>query len=678
MGKRVSEYVLKFKENVQSRLKKIAGGQDHVAKKFDKINVKINRFKAGIRSTINEIPLLRNAVNLLQNPFAIVGGLAVGIALGLGSATTAAANFNHEFLSIQNLNLDKSNNQLQQLKGNILSLSLQEGFNAGETVKAFYDVQSATGLYGKAVEDITRKVGRFSIATGADMGASINSTVKAMKAFGMGVNEIDAYLASNAKTVQVGITTFDELAQVQTEYAGAAAAVNQKVDTANKVFAAFTAIAKDSNTAATMTKAAFEGLTQTNTVKGLKSIGVNMFDAKGQMRDVDAVVKDLVPRLKGMTDMQFSNLLNQIGGSEGLRNLLKQLKVAGDDVITTFDAFDRSSFSIEEALKNAKGDYTTLKNLVSNQVNTAMIMLGQQILPIVIRGFAAFNSMMSWFSSNAGLVKDILVSIGIALVGMGAAWVVSNAAMLAAGATMLWVKGSTAVLTAAQWLLNAALTANPIGIVVGALAALGAAFYLAWQRSEKFRAILMGAWEVIKGFGVLVKDYIIDRIKGVVTGVTGLGKTLRAFFKGDWKNAWETGKQAMLDLTGTQAKINLAKNAGGLADDWKKGYQKGLDSYKNDQAVDGATDKAAQGATAGGSKTIPGVGPGTSATSINSVAGGGGGTRQRNVTVHIGKLVESIVIQSQGAQLNMDELVAKVEEALVRSVRGSEQMLANG
>ena len=46
---------------------------------------------------------------------------------------------------------------------------------------------------------------------------------------------------------------------------------------------------------------------------------------------------------------------------------------------------------------------------------------------------------------------------------------------------------------AGQWLLNAALSANPIGLVVAAIALLVAAFVVAWNNSETFRNIVIGA-----------------------------------------------------------------------------------------------------------------------------------------------------------------------------------------
>lgn len=59
--------------------------------------------------------------------------------------------------------------------------------------------------------------------------------------------------------------------------------------------------------------------------------------------------------------------------------------------------------------------------------------------------------------------------------------------------------GRVAVLawTAAQWLLNAAMTANPIGIIIVVIALLVAAIVLAYTKSETFRNIVDGALKAV-------------------------------------------------------------------------------------------------------------------------------------------------------------------------------------
>lgn len=67
---------------------------------------------------------------------------------------------------------------------------------------------------------------------------------------------------------------------------------------------------------------------------------------------------------------------------------------------------------------------------------------------------------------------------------------------------------------AAQWLVNAALSANPIGLIVVGIAALVAGVVLAWKHSEKFRAVVTAAWAGIKAATVAT----FNAVKNVITG----------------------------------------------------------------------------------------------------------------------------------------------------------------
>ena len=78
---------------------------------------------------------------------------------------------------------------------------------------------------------------------------------------------------------------------------------------------------------------------------------------------------------------------------------------------------------------------------------------------------------------------------------------------------------------AAQWLLNAALSANPIGIVVIAIVALVAAIVLAWQHSQTFRDIVTGAFNAVLDVVQAVWGWIKTNwplLLAIITGPIGL------------------------------------------------------------------------------------------------------------------------------------------------------------
>ena len=162
------------------------------------------------------------------------------------------------------------------------------------------------------------------------------------------------------------------------------------------------------------------------------------------------------------------------------------------------------------------------------------------------------------------------------------------------------IQASTTKLVAgAQKVLNLVMTANPIGIVIAAVVALGTAFVLLYKKCEPFRNFINGIGTAIKnGFmavvewfkgipakfgaivqsiGVIISPYI-DGIKNAISSIknvfTSLIDFIKNVFTGNWSAAWESVKNifgnAFSALTGLakaplNAVISLINRAiGGL------------------------------------------------------------------------------------------------------------------
>jgi hypothetical protein len=89
--------------------------------------------------------------------------------------------------------------------------------------------------------------------------------------------------------------------------------------------------------------------------------------------------------------------------------------------------------------------------------------------------------------------------------------------------------------SAAVWLVNIAMNANPISLIIIGLVALGAALVIAYQQSETFRRVVDQAWAYIK-YAVLVAWHqvlqpVLSALAGFLTG------TLGPAFVWLWQNA---------------------------------------------------------------------------------------------------------------------------------------------
>lgn len=232
------------------------------------------------------------------------------------------------------------------------------------------------------------------------------------------------------------------------------------------------------------------------------------------------------------------------------------------------------------------------------------------------------------------------------------------------GAVLIAGVGAYKAITIAQGLLNVVMSANPIGLIVGGIAALAAGFVYAYNKLDWFRGGIAGAWEGLKEFGRVIKDVVIDRIKSLLTGIAGIGGALMQFFKGDWSAAFETGKQAVSDLVGVSTIRKAYDGAKKVGAATQSGYAAGAAEVKKKSSKEaGSADPSSNplaSVAGGGNLASTGSAGGSSA----GVTAGGAG-KAINITVH--KFFDNIIIQGKATFAETTEEIQRItEEAMLR------------
>jgi len=148
------------------------------------------------------------------------------------------------------------------------------------------------------------------------------------------------------------------------------------------------------------------------------------------------------------------------------------------------------------------------------QMNNMEETIGNALIPAITQMAQILARLMAFFSEHTTITKLLVVALG-ALAGILLAVSVATKAVevaqtVARAATLAW--------TAAQWLLNAALDANSIGLVIVAVAALTAAVILAYQHSATFRQIVSDAFNAVK----VAANAVLDFFRGAWTAVQNL------------------------------------------------------------------------------------------------------------------------------------------------------------
>jgi tape measure domain-containing protein len=333
-----------------------------------------------------------------------------------------------------------------------------------------------------------------------------------------------------------------------------------------------------------------------------------------------------------------------------LNKMLEGGKLASEDFLPKFGAQLKKVFG-EDAMAVAQGPAAAMERFTSS-VYKLQVAFGTYLLPTMT---VLINDVLlpltTYLAQNIDMFSTMAIVVGVAWV---AVQVYNGYLALAA----FW----TSSLTIKQWLLNSALFANPIGLVIAAIAAMVLGIVYAWNKMEGFRGFLFGLWSALKELGSIIYDYMIAPF-------LSLGKVMIGVFTFD-TDMIRSGLQDGIDLA-----TKMAGDPGvgtRIADAFSQGTQKGLASFRADQnakgggILDSLFPQASGAGQPGGPPSGGGDGSGNSAggggrSGLSGVTGRG---QSKNITINLGSLVEEVRIQAATNDQSFDEL----EDRLTRSL----------
>ncbi|QOV97149.1 hypothetical protein [Rhodococcus pyridinivorans] len=250
----------------------------------------------------------------------------------------------------------------------------------------------------------------------------------------------------------------------------------------------------------------------------------------GSGADVDLpwmnTVIDLGARVRGVVD--------EVVG--GVTAMVAAFKDGGNDV--TSSGFAGFLEQLGLWARMAWDVLTGFGEWVNANLVPVLVNVGQAVLPVLSGAFGALvdiigtvvnvgMGIVNFFIENQGVAKALgavilayllpsLVTMSAQLVIQAGQWVIATAQMIAYNAAGTALSAATKIWAGVQWALNAALNANPIGLIIAAVVALVAAVVLAYKNSETFRNIVQAAWE------------------GIQTAVSAAWEVLKAIFTAIW------------------------------------------------------------------------------------------------------------------------------------------------
>ena len=120
------------------------------------------------------------------------------------------------------------------------------------------------------------------------------------------------------------------------------------------------------------------------------------------------------------------------------------------------------------------------------------------------------------------VLGPLMILLSTSVGANAVAWVANAVALIASKVAMAASVAITTALTVAQWLLNAAMTANPIALVIIAIGALIAAGVLLWKNWDIVKAKVLDAWAAIKTAIRTAIDWVKNHLEIIMPIIGGI------------------------------------------------------------------------------------------------------------------------------------------------------------
>lgn len=397
----------------------------------------------------------------------------------------------------------------------------------------------------------------------ADLGQTVTVTSTLIKNYGLSWDQAGAIQDKIQMTAKNGVTSFEQLGQALPRVSGSASQLGVSMDELMAVFATTTGVTGNTAEVSTQLAAVLNALIKPSAeaTKAAESMGIGFNAASVQaagglenfLLGLDASIQEYSAKTGQLSETIYGQLF---GSAEALRLLGSLTGEQKDKFSENIGAMADSAGTIDEAFNEMSSTGDSVGQMLKNQVQSMLDWAGSLAstsAPYMEMIANTGLAMMSMVQLKGGLVAVVsgLRAVKIATLAQVAA---SKIAVLASNAWKI-----------AQTALNFVLSANPIGIVIMAIAALVAILIAVYNNSEAFRDICDQVWTVVKDLASAVWDFLVKAFEKASAVIQEAWKWVKKFFGIDdsdsAKQTENIEKQTKALKNNTKAKVENAQKA---------------------------------------------------------------------------------------------------------------------
>lgn len=492
-----------------------------VGKAIGYLDLDTSGFKRGFKSALQDLRAFNDdsasattKMGALGSAFTSAGSsltknLTIPIA-GAGAAVVGvAAKFESAMSEVQAIS-GASGDDLQRLTDKAQEMGATTKFSASESAAALKYMAMA-GWDTEAMLNGINGVMQLAAASGEDLASTSDIVTDAMTAFGLSADQSTRFADVLAQTANRSNTSVALMGETFKYVAPVAGALGYSIEDASVAIGLMANSGIKGSQAGTSLKNILTNLAKpTDQVQSyMEKLNISMVDQAGNVKPLNQLLSDMRNSFDGLTAAEKAEYAAGIAGKEGMSGLLAIVNASQSDFDKLTEAINNSSGAAQSVsdvmMNNLGGQLTILKSTLES----IAISFGNILLPAIKSVTGALQNFLNWLNGLTDHQKQVIVTIATVVAAVGPVLLIIG--KLITGLTS--VISVINLLKPAFMALNAIMTANPIGIIIVAIAGLIAALVALYNKNEAFRSFVDTAWAQIK-------EVISNAVNAIVTFFT--------------------------------------------------------------------------------------------------------------------------------------------------------------
>lgn len=439
---------------------------------------------------------------------------------GLGAAAImVGANFEEGMSKVAAVS-GATGSDLEKLTAKARELGAKTQFSATEAAEglnymamAGWDTQQMLG----GIDGVLS----LAAASGEELALVSDIVTDAMTAFGMKAEESGRFadvLAAASSSANTNVAMLGESFKYVAPLAGAMGYSAEDTSVALSLMANAGIKGSQSGTALKTMLANMASPTK-QMKKSMDALGISLTNSDGSMKSLDEVMRMLRGSFADLDEIQQASAASTIFGKEAMAGALAVINASEEDFEKLTGAINNSNGAAEEMAKVVNDNLKGRIKEMQSALEEAGISIYNNLQPSLEAGVAFIQLLADKFNGMSPSAQNtILVLAGVAA-SIGPLLIVASYLINA----FVNVKSAIAGVKGALAGLKLFTMANPIMLVVGALIALAAGLYFAYQKSEEFR-------NVVDPLLAVLKDVFVSGVSQVGSAVQQLLPTIIGAF----------------------------------------------------------------------------------------------------------------------------------------------------